>query len=267
MYYRFLQNPSTIEPDFFDSSRVDHFAITEPDETTWYYIPLDSEDEVEKVMSANETFIRYEQVNIKDYMDWGVQWSTHCPDFKDYKLQVDLSKYTPTTKELPTLHLNAGPGFGDLSHPTTRLTLEMMSMNVEGKSIIDIGCGSGILTLAAILLGAKHSYGIDIDPEALTHAEENARMNHMENQVTFLLPEDTFAYPKKDCVILMNMIRTQQQQAWASLPQLHDIACDCFTSGILIEEKHLYLEECSQRGWKLVEAKEQGDWMAFHFKS
>lgn len=265
-YYRFLKNNSDDPLPSLDPFRTDTFEMVESDGSTWVYIPSLSPSEAQSTLRGNPQFVRFEEVNVNEYVDWGVQWSTHCPDFKDYNLQIDLSKYTSSNTPLPILKLNAGPGFGDLSHPTTRLTLQMMSSHLKGKTVIDIGCGSGILTLASILLGAEKGIGIDIDPEAILHAKENAALNHLEHHTNFCSPNDYLHPSSASYVILMNMIRTQQQEAWSSLPILHGIMCDVFTSGILISEKNIYLEECRQRGWKLMEACEQGDWMGFHFK-
>lgn len=234
----------------------DQFLMTDADGSIWLYAPT----------TASLPLEGGEEVDLKEYVDWGVQWSTHSPDFKDYALQVDLSKYTSLKESFPMLHLKAGPGFGDLSHPTTRLTLAMMAPHVKGREVIDIGCGSGILSLSALLLGAQCVWGLDIDPEALVHAQENARLNGLESQVQFLQTADFSHLPPSGAVIVMNMIRTQQQQAWAALPHLHNLSAALFTSGILVTERKRYLSECAKRGWTLNEERTEGDWMAFSWK-
>ncbi len=79
-----------------------------------------------------------------------------------------------------TLLLKPGPGFGDLSHPTTSLMLKLMKLNLasmQAGAVLDVGSGSGILALAASLLGSGDVAGIDIDREANRHARKNARLN------------------------------------------------------------------------------------------
>jgi ribosomal protein L11 methyltransferase len=74
--------------------------------------------------------------------------------------------------------LDPGMAFGTGSHPTTRLCLEWLSANVAGgETVLDYGCGSGILALAAAKLGAASVLGVDIDDNALTAARDNARRN------------------------------------------------------------------------------------------
>ena len=78
------------------------------------------------------------------------------------------------------LELDPGLAFGTGSHPTTRLCLEWLEHNVApGVSVLDYGCGSGILAIAALKLGAGDTLGIDIDPAALTAAADNAARNRV----------------------------------------------------------------------------------------
>jgi ribosomal protein L11 methyltransferase len=81
------------------------------------------------------------------------------------------------------LHIILDPGmaFGTGSHPTTRLCLQWLAENLRaGQSVVDYGCGSGILAIAAAKLGAGHVTGVDIDPQAILSARENARINQVE---------------------------------------------------------------------------------------
>lgn len=83
------------------------------------------------------------------------------------------------------LRLDPGLAFGTGSHPTTRLCLRWLDTYLQpGQSVIDYGCGSGILAVAAKLLGAGHTVGVDIDPNAVTAARENAKANNA--AVTFV---------------------------------------------------------------------------------
>ena len=79
--------------------------------------------------------------------------------------------------------LKPGGGFGDLSHPTTRLMLRMLAQIVAKQDVIDIGCGSGILSLAAAALGSPKVYGIDIEQEAVEHSRNNAIFNNLSEKI------------------------------------------------------------------------------------
>jgi ribosomal protein L11 methyltransferase len=141
-----------------------------------------------------------------------------------------------------------------------------MAAVVPGKHMIDIGSGSGILSLAACAMGASIVEGIDIDPAALAHAYENSLLNGMEKHTSFVLPED-YAISEGGApqVVLMNMIQCEQRQAWNSLSMLHASVKSTITSGILAEGRKLYLEMTKIWGWTLVDEVEEDGWLAFHF--
>jgi ribosomal protein L11 methyltransferase len=83
------------------------------------------------------------------------------------------------------VHLDPGLAFGTGSHATTALCLEWLDAHVEsGARVIDYGCGSGILALAAVKLGADHAFCFDIDPQALAAAADNAAVNRIAAQLT-----------------------------------------------------------------------------------
>lgn len=87
--------------------------------------------------------------------------------------------------------LDPGLAFGTGTHPTTALCLEWLdNLDLSGKTVIDFGCGSGILAIAAIKLGAAKVIGIDIDPQALLASKDNAARNGVEDQIEVYLPKD-----------------------------------------------------------------------------
>lgn len=89
------------------------------------------------------------------------------------------------------LRLDPGQAFGTGAHPTTALCLQWLDAGVRpGESVLDYGCGSGILAIAALLLGAARAYGVDNDPLALDTARENARLNGVAERLWLGLPED-----------------------------------------------------------------------------
>lgn len=198
-------------------------------------------------------------------IDWEKQWAEHAQNYSHGYLHLDFKNYG---RVAAPIRLQAGGGFGDLSHPTTRLALKLVAKMVEHQTMIDIGCGSGILTLASAALGAKKCYGIDIDPIALDHSEKNALLNKFSEKCHFFKPEDfTISLSATPTLIVMNMIRTEQSMAWTSLPSLHPIQAMCITSGIRKEEREIYLQQTWEWGWKLKEEQEEGEWMAFVFQN
>ncbi|CSB25999.1 50S ribosomal protein L11 methyltransferase [Vibrio cholerae] len=102
----------------------------------------------------------------------------------------------PSWREVPdpqavNVMLDPGLAFGTGTHPTTALCLEWLdNLDLTGKTVIDFGCGSGILAIAAIKLGAAKVIGIDIDPQALLASKDNAARNGVEDQIEVYLPKD-----------------------------------------------------------------------------
>ncbi|MDE2259022.1 MAG: 50S ribosomal protein L11 methyltransferase [Betaproteobacteria bacterium] len=96
--------------------------------------------------------------------------------------------HTPPEPQALNIRLDPGQAFGTGSHPTTQLCLAWLEMHrPEGQHVLDYGCGSGILAIAARMLGAKRVVGIDIDPAAVQSAKDNAKRNAVD--IDFYLPD------------------------------------------------------------------------------
>ena len=122
--------------------------------------------------------------------DWEREWmdNFHPMQFGD-RLWI-----CPSWRDVPDANavnvmLDPGLAFGTGTHPTTAMCLRWLdSEPVADKSVVDFGCGSGILALAALKLGASRVVGIDIDPQALLASEENARRNEVAERLEVYLP-------------------------------------------------------------------------------
>lgn len=193
-------------------------------------------------------------------IDWEAQWESFGSNYFKGVLHIDLEK---TYALCGSFILKPGPGFGDLSHPTTSLMIELMGPHVAGKNICDIGCGSGILSIAAIRLGANKVDAIDIDIKALEHAQSNAELNEMTAHIAFYLPKNFHATDSE--FILMNMLPVEQLIAWEMLPSLHKNQSQIIVSGILENLKSGYIQESRKKGWQLLEEKTKDCWTAMRF--
>jgi ribosomal protein L11 methyltransferase len=145
---------------------------------------------------------------------------------------------TPTWHECPdagaiSIQLDPGLAFGTGSHPTTRLCLKWLDSNLAGgETLLDYGCGSGILAIAGIKLGAASAIGVDIDPQAMTASRQNAEQNAVE--VQFYLPdaEPTASYDVVIANILTNPLKALAPMLAAKVKLGGRIAL----SGILAEQ-------------------------------
>lgn len=198
-------------------------------------------------------------------IDWESQWAAHGNDYREGYVHIDLSIYR---EGAPTIRLQPGPGFGDFSHPTTRLALHLLSNQLENQTVIDIGSGSGVLSIAAATLGAQTVYGIEIDPEAIFHSEANSNLNKMDHQIHFTLPEKfNWEIENRPVIIIMNMISAEQSIAWESLPSLHSQKGIFLTTGIHVEGREEYLLKTKKWGWNLLNETQEKEWLGFCFSS
>ena len=189
-------------------------------------------------------------------IDWEAQWTLHAKNYSDGHLHISLANGR-------LIKLKPGPGFGDLSHPTTELVLNLIFKQlIPHRPFIDVGCGSGILAICASALGAYPVWAIDRDPEALQHAKHNAEINEMD-QMRFILPEELKIVKKGLITLAMNMISSEQEIAWKNLPCIHN--GQILTSGILKEQKSDYLALTASWGWEVQEICEKEGWLGFKF--
>ena len=124
------------------------------------------------------------------------------------RLWIVPSWHDAPDEQAINLKLDPGLAFGTGSHPTTRLCLQWLDQHMtSGQTVLDYGCGSGILAIAALKLGAKSADGVDIDPQAVEAAQANAQTNNVE--ASFRLPEsvDTQTYDIVLANILANPLR------------------------------------------------------------
>ncbi len=122
------------------------------------------------------------RIEIVEDKDWEREWMTHF-----HPMQFGTRLWVcPSWKEVPdanavNLMLDPGLAFGTGTHPTTALCLKWLdAQDLASKQVIDYGCGSGILAIAALLLGAEHALGVDTDPQALEASRNNAERNTIE---------------------------------------------------------------------------------------
>ncbi len=133
------------------------------------------------------------------------------------------------------LTLDPGLAFGTGTHPTTALCLEWLADNdLTGKTVIDYGCGSGILAVAAILLGAKQAYAIDIDPQALTATQDNAEKNHVQDKINCFLPEQF--KPFQADIVIANILAKPLIDLSEQISALVSPSGQLVLSGILNEQ-------------------------------
>ena len=141
--------------------------------------------------------------------DWRNNWKKY---FNPIKVGKNLlirpswrDDYDPQGRIV--LSIDPGLAFGTGSHETTRLCLEMCEKYMKkGDSVLDVGCGSGILGIATLLLGAEKAVGVDIDEAAVRTAEENAEINGVGDRFTAICGSFTDKVTGKYDIVLANIV-------------------------------------------------------------
>jgi ribosomal protein L11 methyltransferase len=175
------------------------------------------------------------------------------------------------------IRIDPGMAFGTGTHPTTQLCLELMEKYFEDPlssmvnrpwSIIDVGCGSGILSIAALKLGAKSALGVDIDAGSIENARENANTNSIGDEL-FLgigsvqeILDNKFSFRKAPLVVANILAPVIIRLFEAGLSELMEADGAVLLSGILQEQAQNVIEAAQARGLRLNERRQMGDWVA-----
>ena len=200
--------------------------------------------------------------------DWQAAWKAQWDQqFFGRRLSICPSWQEPRTEEgRLVLRLDPGNAFGTGSHESTRLLLEWLDDldgRLEGWNVLDAGCGTGVLALAALQLGAAFALGLDIEPESVENARENARANGLRARSFFRLgdPRELGAEYHFD-LVLANIQRSVIEEI------LPDLLRVLRPGGLLLLAGLLETEEQAIRAlaaeWKLgePEVRHAGEWIA-----
>ena len=155
------------------------------------------------------------------------------------RLWVVPSWHTPPDPAAINIALDPGVAFGTGAHPTTRLCLRWLDATVTPDAdVLDYGCGSGILAIAAMKLGAARACGIDIDPQAVQAAQHNAQQNGVE--ITLATAEQDVSGPAQ--IVVANILANPLTVLAPLLARLTRPGGQIALSGILVEQADTVLE-------------------------
>jgi len=204
------------------------------------------------------------RVEILENQDWSRKWTEHFkPIFFGSRLWICPSWHEIPDKNAINLMLDPGLAFGTGTHPTTSLCLkwldaESLKSSFQQKTIIDYGCGSGILGIAALLLGASDATGIDNDPQALIATHDNAQRNSIKDtSISTFLPE---VQPNNQAdIVLANILAKPLYELRDHLATLTKTEGQIVLSGIL-EEQASELSKHYSMLYKMDEPQLEDGW-------
>lgn len=191
---------------------------------------------------------------------WERTWMEHFHSMKfGDSLWICPSGQEKEEDDTVCMILDPGLAFGTGTHATTALCLKWLATHdVKDKTVIDYGCGSGILAVAALLLGAKEAYAVDIDPQAITATQANAIKNKVEHKINCYLPEQ-FPAMQAD-VVLANILAKPLCKLSDSISSLLKPSGQLILSGILNEQAESVISAYEQHNIHIQTPTSQGDW-------
>ena len=170
--------------------------------------PLEAVSKISEMLKEANIDFQVDSLDCNDE-DWLNNWKQYFqPSPVGEKLLIRPTwrkNYDP--KGRIVINLDPGLAFGTGTHETTRLCLEVLEKIVkEDTTVLDVGCGSGILGIASLLLGGKSAVGVDIDPMAVKTAKENAVLNNVEDKFTAIEGNFTEKVSGKFDIVVANIV-------------------------------------------------------------
>jgi ribosomal protein L11 methyltransferase len=217
--------------------------------------------------------VRFGRLYLEDQLvddeGWKENWSQH---FKQVDLTDDLSvkstlAFPDVQPDSHTIVLDPGMAFGTGTHETTALCAVLMDKySCSGKIVLDIGTGSGILSIAAARMGSHKVIGVDIDPIAVETARENVRRNHCGEWVSIETGDLTKGLDVKAQIVVANLVAELVMGLASSVRPCLASGGVFISSGILIEKEQAVVSALEQQGFEILEILEKGDWCAIAAK-
>ena len=207
-----------------------------------------------------------------DDADWENNWKQFYKPMEIGERLIVIPEWesAKTHGRIPLI-LNPGLTFGTGSHATTRLCLTALEKHVtDGQRVLDLGCGSGILSIAALLLGAEHAFACDIDEKCVDVAYENAALNGIGRDRYMVRWGDVLSDRQlqkemgdKYDIIVANIV---SDVISGLAPQVRPFLKDgglFLTSGIIDTRAEEVAEKLRQNGWEIVEERSSEGWFSF----
>jgi ribosomal protein L11 methyltransferase len=211
----------------------------------------------------------YKQVADQNWME---AWKQHYkPILIGERLVIVPAWMESPEPNRVAVKIDPGMAFGTGTHPTTQLCLELMEKEFAARQparMIDVGCGSGILSIAGIKLGAKQALGVDIDAGSVKNSRENANANGVGEELLLdvgsvdEIKSGTFAFATAPLVVANILAPVIIRLFEAGLAALIEQDGAILLSGILQEQEGRVIEAGQAQGLRMKERRQMGDWVA-----
>jgi ribosomal protein L11 methyltransferase len=243
-------------------------AIQEPEEISGlraFFISPESRDSAARALATSfGSHLFITRIDIDDE-DWAARSQAQLRAITVGRVVV-APPWDVGSDPLFTIIVKPSMGFGTGHHATTRLTLKaLQELPLENQTALDIGCGSGVLAIAAVKLGAQSAVGIDIDPDALDNARENAALNDMGDCVRFELGDFREMSLRAD-MVMANLTAALVEKSASSLAAIVEPRGYLIVSGFMDSEQ-LSVVRALETFLSLRTLAHEEEWMCAVFTS
>ena len=276
-YGIYIEDYSQLEQEVLEIAHIDLIdeELLKTDRTkAKIHIYIDPEDNIDEAvsflkerLSASGIAYTLDLSNVKED-DWLNNWRKFFkPMPVGEKLLINPSWFTDTDPDgRAVLNIDPGLAFGTGKHETTRLCMEALERYVgKGEKVLDIGCGSGILGIAAVLLGAESAFGVDIDEMAVRTANENAEVNKVADRFTAIAGDLVDKVDGKYDIVVANIVADAIISLSAHVSAFMKDDAVYIVSGI-IDTRANDVINAVKDSFEIVEENTLGGWYCFVLK-
>ncbi len=266
-----LSRKKTFEWDYYDESVLEEREAV----ITLYFEPEGAEEHISAVqniaaeLKASDNEGEYGRLAVvyrnADDAEWKDEWKQY---FKPYRVTDDIvirpswEEYEPEPGD-KVIEIDPGMAFGTGTHATTRMCIDFLEKNIEPEDrVMDIGCGSGILSIAAALCGAAEVSGFDIDPDAVEASLENAEKNGLSGKIEISQGDVTKGLGRKADIIAANLMAELVMMIAPSVAEHLEGKKIFISSGIITEKRDQVKKSLEDAGFVISEISESEGWCA-----
>lgn len=265
-YSEFLNKKNIYDWDYIDSSLE---VLSNIPSAITFYIEDNPEgiELIDEILESIRAF-NVESVEISgvDDEDWKHKWKEY---FKPVRITGKLvvkpswESYEKQPGEM-VIEIDPGMAFGTGTHPTTSLCVKLLEEYISENTpaVLDVGCGSGILSIASALLGAKEVLGVEIDPQAVEVAKKNIDKNNLDKSVKIITGDLTKGLDVKADILVANLMADLVIKLSGYAPAHLKPGGIFISSGILIEKKDEVAAAVESCGFDILSIPEEGEWCA-----